>query len=94
MTRDEIRAESFNRITIALNEVFPNIPSKADGDFLSFDGEAVKIEMSSCDAYEGYFDITNDEGSLGTLWGVKPVVNVLVRAVCDIRRQKVLSGLR
>jgi hypothetical protein len=94
MTRDEIRAESFSRITAALNEVFPNIPSKADGDFLNFDGGAVKIEMSSCDAYEGYFDITNDEGSLGTLWGVKPVVNVLVRAICDIRRQKVLSTLR
>jgi hypothetical protein len=94
MTHDEIRAESFSRITTALNEVFPNIPSKADGDFLNFDGGAVKIEMSSCDAYEGYFDITNDESSLGTLWGVKPVVNVLIRAICDIRRQKVLSTLR
>ena len=94
MTCDEIRVESFSRITAALNEVFPNIPSEADGDFLNFDGGAVKIEMASCDAYEGYFDITNDEGSLGTLWGVKPVVNVLVRAVCDIRRQKVLSTLR
>ena len=94
MTRDEIRAESFGRITAALNEVFPGISSKADGDFLSFDGEAVKIEMSTCDAYEGYFDITNDEGSLGTLWGVKPVANVLIRAICDVRKQKVLSTLR
>jgi hypothetical protein len=94
MTRDEIRAESFGRITIALNEVFPGIQTKIDGDFLSFDNEAAKIEMLSNDVYEGYFDVTNDEGSLGSLWGIKPVVNVLIREVCNIRRQKVLSTLR
>jgi len=94
MTRDEIRTESFNSIAAVLNEVFPGISSKVDGDFISFDNEVVRIEMTSCDAYEGYFDIRNNDGCLGTLWGVKAIVNVAIRAICDSRKQKVLSGLR
>ena len=94
MTHDEIRAESFNKIFVALNEVFPGIISRIDGNFITFDDNTVKIEMSSSDIYEGYFDITNDEGSLGALWGVKPVVNVVIREICKVRKQKVLDGLR
>jgi len=94
MTRDEIRTESFKRIIAVLNEVFPGIPNKVDGDFLSFDGDAVRIEMTSSDAYEGYFDIRSGDGCLGTLWGVKPIVNIAIKEICNIRKQRVMDTIR
>ena len=94
MTHDEIRAESFGRISKALNEVFPGIKTEADSNTLLFDDGAVKIEMTTCDAYDGYFEITDENSSPGALWGVKPVVSVLITEICKTRKQKVLSTLR
>lgn len=88
MTRDEIRAEAFSTIPRALNEVFPNIQSEPSGDIMTFDNGAVKIEMSSNDFYDGYFDITNDSSNIGAFWGTKSVISVLIREICRNRKQE------
>ena len=93
MTRDEIRVESFNRISVALNEVFPGIQSHPDGDTLSFDGGIVKIVMSSADFYDGYFDIISEDTNPGSLWGIKPIVSALITEICRVRKQKILKTL-
>ena len=90
---DENRAESFNKIFVALNEVFPGILAATDGNLLTFD-DLVKIEITSNDIYDGYFDITNDDGCLGAVWGAKDAVNIVIREICNVRKQKVLEKLR
>ena len=90
MTHSEIRAQSFNQLVGALSEVFPNIPHQISGDILCFDNGSVYIEMQGCDQDAGYFDVRHTEGSFGTLWGVKAIVNVVVREICNVRRRKVL----
>jgi hypothetical protein len=93
MTRDEIGAESFTRMVSALNEVFPGIKSRMNGNFLDFNDDDIRVEMTTCDNFDGCFDVIGDDGSHGTLWGVKPVVNVLVREICNVRKQKILNKL-
>ncbi|MCK9557758.1 MAG: hypothetical protein M0R50_06925 [Candidatus Cloacimonetes bacterium] len=94
MTHDEIRAESFNKFSTALNEVFPGIKSETDGDVITFDDNAVKVEMSSNDIYEGYFEVSNDISNFGALWGIKPVVSVLITEICRVRKYNLLNKLR
>jgi hypothetical protein len=95
MTHGEIRAESFNKFSAALNEVFPGIKCEIDGDIITFDDNAIKVEMSSSDINDGYFEISNyDSSNFGSLWGIKPVVSVLITEICKVRKQKLLSKLR
>ena len=93
MTRDEIKNDSFKRITTAVSIVFPGIKTSTDGDILEFDDGAVKVELTSNDIDEGQFNVTNDGESVGEIWGIKPTVSLVVKEVCNIRKQKVLATI-
>ena len=94
MTCDEIRVKSFDKMLVVLNEVFPNIQSSQEGNTITFDNGSTRVEMSGNDNYDGYFEVFNEDSCLGTLWGVKDVVSVLIPEICKIRKQKVLKSLR
>jgi hypothetical protein len=93
MTSDEIRAESFKTIQHILNEVFPGILCRQDGNIIEFEDGAIKVEIDGNDNREGYFNITNDTFRCGSYWGVKPTLSVIIQEICKIRKQKALKNL-
>lgn len=94
MTHDEVRARSFEKISAALSMMFPGIPSRTNGDSLYFDDEIIRVEMSSSDSYDGYFSVLNEHSNSGNVWGVKPVVAILIREICEARKRKIMDLLK